>query len=116
MTAHIGNVHFPFDAVISHTATALRFDNEIAADTGGVDFTGAVVLYCYRTLNVGGVNAPGAVALDGERAGDIARDDIARSIPHSHVAADVLDDELPRAVGDANGACSVDLEIYGAVG
>src|SRR5213076_1455477 len=41
--------------------------------------------------------------------------DVAGSIPHSHVAADVLDDEIPRAIGDANGARSVDLELSGAV-
>src|SRR2546423_8828054 len=104
VTPNVGNVDLPFDSVVCHFAIAFRFYDEIAADTRGVDLTGAVVLYGYRALNVGGVNASGAVALDGERAGNIAREEVAFSIPHSHVAADVLDDEISRAVGDAPAA------------
>src|SRR5450759_1855385 len=83
-------------------AAALRFHPEVLTDLVHFDAARSVVLDDHRAAHISGVDAPGAIALDRERSGHVADVDVARPVVHLHIAADVFDREITRAVRDAN--------------
>src|SRR5882757_9625291 len=98
----LGYFDTPGNVGVVDVSAALRFDREILPDLVHFDAARPIVLHYHRAAHVRRVNPTRTIALDGKRASHVSNVDVAGAIVHLHIATDVFDREVTRAVGNAH--------------